>query len=141
MNSSNLLIYLVLNLLSSAFLALFILRAFRANYFNPVVKFFVTYFENPKQKLLPFLPALVSSLNSCANARITVPDSGRLLFSIWFRYGRDTPSLDAKSFCVNPKRCRMSRNFAPEYSFRFAMCAVCTICKPMSAKFANLIRC
>jgi YggT family protein len=62
MNSSNLLIYLVLNLLSSAFLALFILRAFRANYFNPVVKFFVTYFENPKQKLLPFLPALVSSL-------------------------------------------------------------------------------
>ncbi|MEK9650008.1 MAG: YggT family protein [Gammaproteobacteria bacterium] len=62
MNLSNLLIFLIFNLLSSAFLVLMILRAFRANYFNPVVKFFVTYFEKPKQKFIPFLPSLVSSL-------------------------------------------------------------------------------
>ena len=60
MSSSNLLIYLLFNLLSSAFLVLFILRAFKANYFNPVVKFFVTYFEKPNLKLLPFLSPLIA---------------------------------------------------------------------------------
>ena len=69
--------------------------------------------SDTKRSLSPVLSSVTSIPNSCANARTTVVEIGRLLFSIWFRYGSETPSLVANSFCVRVKRVRISRSFAP----------------------------
>jgi len=61
----------------------------------------------------PVDSSVTSKPNSCASASTTVVESGRLLFSIWLRYGSEMPSFAAKSFCVSPSRRRVSRSLDP----------------------------
>lgn len=52
------------------------------------------------RSLSPLDSSVTSIPNSDASANTTVVLTGRLLFSIWLRYGRDTPSRAANSFWV-----------------------------------------
>ena len=52
------------------------------------------------RSLSPLDSSVTSIPNSDASAKTTVVLTGRLLFSIWFKYGRETPSRAANSFWV-----------------------------------------